>query len=73
MSIMRLKLQVSLTTMLLLSVLFMMATSHVLIRAEGQLSPYIDKRILDNTIFFLLDEFEHFFTFTVHKFSPMIN
>jgi hypothetical protein len=53
--------QVTLTTMLLLYVLFMMTTSHVLIRAEGQLSSYIEKRMLDNIIFFLLDEFEYTF------------
>ena len=47
--------------MLLLSVLFMTAINPVSLRAEGQLSPYREKTMLDNTIFFLLDEVEYTF------------
>ncbi|MDQ3852610.1 MAG: hypothetical protein M3299_07235 [Thermoproteota archaeon] len=47
--------------MLLLSILFMMAINPVSLRAEGQLSPYREKSMLDNTIFFLLDEVEYTF------------
>jgi hypothetical protein len=50
-----------LTTMLLLSILFMIAINPVSLRAEGQLSPYREKSMLDNTIFFLLDEVEYTF------------
>lgn len=38
-----------------------MATSHVSFGDEGQLSPYIEKWIIHNTIFFLLDEFAYTF------------
>ena len=38
-----------------------MATSHISFGAEWQLSPYIEKWMLHNTIFFLLDEFEYTF------------
>jgi hypothetical protein len=58
---MRLKLRAMLTTMLLLSILFMMAINPVSLRAEGQISPYREKSMLDNTIFFLLDEVEYTF------------
>jgi hypothetical protein len=47
--------------MLLLSVLFMMAINPVSLRAEGQLPPYREKSMLDNAIFFLLDEAEYTF------------
>ena len=57
----RLELRVTPTTMLLLSILFMMAINPVSLRAQGQLSPYREKSMLDNTIFFLLDEVEYTF------------
>jgi hypothetical protein len=47
--------------MLLLSVLFMTAINPVSLRAEGQLSAYREKSMLDNTIFFFLDELEYTF------------
>ena len=52
-----------LTTMLLLSVLSMTPINPVSLHAEGQqLSPYREKTMLDNTIFFfLLDEVEYTF------------
>jgi hypothetical protein len=52
------------------SVLFMMATSHISSGAEGQLSPYIEKWIIHNTIFFLLMNLNILLTFTVHQFFP---
>lgn len=39
----------------------MMAINPVSLSAEGQLSPYREKSMLDNTIFFLLDEVEYTF------------
>jgi hypothetical protein len=39
----------------------MMAINPVSLRAEGQLPPYREKSMLDNTIFFLLDEPEYTF------------
>jgi hypothetical protein len=56
-----LNLRATLTAVLLVSVLFMVALNPVLLRAEGQLSQYREKSILDNTIFFLLDEVEYTF------------
>jgi hypothetical protein len=47
--------------MLLLSVLFMTAINPVSLRAEGQLSPYREKTMLANTIFFLLEQVEYTF------------
>ncbi len=47
--------------MLVLSALFMVALNPILLRAEGQLAQYREKSILDNTIFFLLDEVEYTF------------
>jgi hypothetical protein len=50
-----------LTTMLVLSILFMMAIDSVSLRGEGQLSPCREKSMLDNTIFFLLEDVEYTF------------
>jgi hypothetical protein len=47
--------------MLVVSGLFVVALNPVLLRAEGQLSQYSERSILDNTIFFLFDEVEYTF------------
>ena len=53
--------QITLTTMLLVSILFMMAINPLSVRAEGQLSHFRDKSMLDSVIFLLLDEFGYAF------------
>jgi hypothetical protein len=45
--------QVTLTTMLLVSILFMMPINPLSVRAEGPLSHFRDKSMLDNVIFLL--------------------
>lgn len=55
------RMQVTLITMLLLSVLFIMAVNPVSVSAEGQPSPFREKSMLDNVTFLLLDEFEYTF------------
>jgi hypothetical protein len=67
----RLEVRATPTTMLLLSVLFMMAINPVSLRAQGQLSHYREKSMLDNTIFFLLHEVEY--TFDIYGAQIFLN
>jgi hypothetical protein len=51
----------------------MTAINPVSLRAEGQLSPYREKTMLANTIFFLLEQVEYTFDIYGAQIFPMIN
>jgi hypothetical protein len=63
-SISGLRLQATFTTMMLLSVLFMLAINPLSLRAHAQLSVTREKGMLDNGFFFLLDNGDY--TFDIH-------